>query len=265
MRQAKERTPNWASCLRYGIERLPYKTGSRVRVCRHYYDMPAPPPYSEAASEKDEKEAFRYGPSGPGSGRSGRRAAPARGGREFRNVWLVFCGRVGIGLSASPILQKRDAPQPGFCIDVLVSAMLLPVALDMTIAVALRLVGLARLLLSALLAFLAASFAPTLVVAVTEAAHRLDHAEVVISILPIGLGLDAVPRGSCLAGQGLILVEDLVGIAANTNIRPAAIENLISIGWTVWIVSVVLLMLPVAAAAATTAAATRPLPIVWSH
>jgi cell division protein FtsX len=56
-----------------------------------------------------------------------------------------------------------------------------------------------------------------------------------------------------------------MGIATHPHVRPAAVENLVSIGRTVRIVVMVLLVLIVAATAATIAAATRPLPIVWSH
>ena len=117
-----------------------------------------------------------------------------------------------------------------------------------------------------LLAFLAA-IAPTLVVALDEAAHGLDHAEIVVGVLPVGLGQDAVARGRRLAGQRLVLVEHLVGVAAHPDVGSAAVENLVSIGRTIGIVIVLLLVMVVAAAtaAATIATAARPLTIVWSH
>src|SRR5262249_40796949 len=129
----------------------------------------------------------------------------------------------------------------------------------------LRVALLALLLRIALLAFLAA-LAPTLVVALDEAAHALDHAEVVVGVLPVGLRHDAVARGGRFARQRLVLVEHLVGVAAHPHVRPAAIENLVSIGRTIGIVIVMLLVMVTAAtAAATIATAARPLTIVWSH
>jgi len=123
-------------------------------------------------------------------------------------------------------------------------------------------------LLAALLAF-AFTVAPTLVVAMAEAAHGLDHAVIVISILPVGLGRDAIAGGCRLAGERLVLVEHLMRIAAHAHIGPAAVEKLVAIGWTVGVVRVVLLVLTAATAAAATAttvaAAPRPLPIIWSH
>jgi len=119
-----------------------------------------------------------------------------------------------------------------------------------------------------LLAVVAGALAPALIAAAwDEAAHGLDHAEVVISILPVGFGRDPVARGSRFPRQRLVFVEDLVGVAAHPHIGTAAIENLVSIGRAVRIVVVLLLVLIVATAtaASATAAATRPLPIVWSH
>jgi hypothetical protein len=136
--------------------------------------------------------------------------------------------------------------------------------------VGLRFAGLALLLRIAgllLLAFLA--IAPTQVVAMGEATHGLDDAVVVVGVLPVGLGHDAVARGSRLAGQRLVFVEHLVGVAADTHVRPAAIEDLVPIGRAVRIVVtaavLLLVMLVTTATAAAIAAATRPLPIVWSH
>jgi hypothetical protein len=118
------------------------------------------------------------------------------------------------------------------------------------------------------LTVLAGAIAPALIAAArNEAAHGLDHAEVMVGILPVGLGRDPIARGSRLARQRLVLVEDLVGVAAHAHVGTAAVEDLVSIWRAVRIVIVLLLVLIVAAAtaASTTAAATRPLPIVWSH
>jgi hypothetical protein len=128
-----------------------------------------------------------------------------------------------------------------------------------------RLAGLLALLVG--LAFLAV-FAPTEVVALDEAALGLDHPIIVIGILPVGLGQNAIAGGRRLAGQRLILVEHLVRVTANPDVGTAAIENLVSIGRTVGIVILGLVMvgIPTAAtAAATIATAARPLTIVWSH
>jgi hypothetical protein len=57
-----------------------------------------------------------------------------------------------------------------------------------------------------------------------------------------------------------------VGVAAHAHIGTAAVEDLVPVGRTVRIVTVMLLVMAVAAAtAATIATATRPLTIVWSH
>jgi hypothetical protein len=127
--------------------------------------------------------------------------------------------------------------------------------------------GLARLLtllpgLSLLLAVLA-TLAP--VVALDKAAHGLDHAVVMVCVLEIGFGEDAIAGGGSLAGQRLVLVEDLVGIAADPNVGAAAVENLVSIGGATGIVVLRLVMVIVSTAAAATATAARPLTIVWSH
>lgn len=126
----------------------------------------------------------------------------------------------------------------------------------------LRLVGLAvlllRILLLAFLAFPAWS-------ARNEAALALDHAEIVIGVLVIGLGLDAVAHGCGLAGQRLVLIVDLMRVAAHTDVRTAAVKNLIPVWRPVRIVIVLLLVLIVIAAAAAVTAAARTLTIVWSH
>jgi hypothetical protein len=56
-----------------------------------------------------------------------------------------------------------------------------------------------------------------------------------------------------------------MGVAADAYVRSAAVENLVPIGRTVGVVVVLLLVMLVTAATAAIAAATRPLPIVWSH
>lgn len=132
---------------------------------------------------------------------------------------------------------------------------------------ALSLVGSAGLLallagLTLLLAILAAF--PALV-ALHEAAHGLDHAVIMIGVLVIGFGENAIAGRGRLAGQRLVLVEDLVRIATNPDVGAAAVENLVSIGRAVGIVVLGLVMVGVATAATATATAAGPLTIVWSH
>ena len=119
-----------------------------------------------------------------------------------------------------------------------------------------------------LLAFLAV-FAPTEVVALDESALGLDHPVIVIGILPVGFGQDAIAGGRGLAGQRLILVENLMRIATDPDVGATAVEDLVSIGRTIGVVMLRLAMVVVATAAAATAATTataaRPLTIVWSH
>jgi len=200
---------------------------------------------------------------------------------ELRNLGLVLGGRILIGRSAAPVLQEGDAAQAGLGLARLLATATLAIVgwlaatlailatltmLDVAVAVGLLRVGrLAALLLRiALLAFLA--LAPTLVVARHQAAHGLDQAKIMVGVLPVGFRHDAVARGRRFTCQGLVLVEHLVGVAAHPDIRPAAIENLVSIGRTVGIVIVMLLVMVVTAtAAATIATAARPLTIVWSH
>ncbi len=52
--------------------------------------------------------------------------------------------------------------------------------------------------------------------------ERLDHAVVVVGVLQIGFGQDAIARGCRLTGQRLVFVEDLVGIAADPDVGAAA-------------------------------------------
>jgi hypothetical protein len=127
--------------------------------------------------------------------------------------------------------------------------------------------GLPLLLLRILLAALFVAIAD--VVALTETAHGLDHAEIVVGVLPIGLGLDSVARSRRFPGQRLVLVENLMGVAANPDVGTAAVEHLISIGRAIGIVVlfvvVVVATTTSATAAATIATAARSLTIVWSH
>ena len=207
--------------------------------------------------------------------------APAAGWIEFGNVGLVFASRIGTGLRATPVLQEGHAAQAGLGLALLFSAAALALLPALTIVAALAMLAtmtviiaiavglllriallatlLLRVALLALLTFLAA-LAP--VVALDEAAHALDDAEVVISVLIISFGSDSIARGRRFTRQRLVLVEHLMGVATHPDVRTAAVENLVSIGRAVRVVTVVLLLVM---AAATIAAAARPLTIVWSH
>ena len=200
-------------------------------------------------------------------------SAPPASRDESRHLGLVFNGRIIAGRRAASVLQECHAAKAGFGFALFILTVSRPLLLLLVRirtgppAIGLLAAGLGSLLLAlrtSLLAFLA-TLAPTLVVAVGEAAHRLDHAVIMVRILPVGFGHDPIARGRRLAGEGLVLVEYLVGIATHPHIGTAAIENLVSIWRTIGIVMLLLLLvMPVAAAAATTAAA-RPLTIVWSH
>lgn len=127
------------------------------------------------------------------------------------------------------------------------------------IAIGLRLVlRTAALLVTLLLRLLllAFTFAVAPIVARREAAHLLDQAVIVIGVLVVGLGLDAIARSGRLAGQRLILVEDLMRISSHPDVGPAAVENLVSIGRTVRVVRMMLLVVLMVTTTATTTAAT---------
>ena len=164
------------------------------------------------------------------------------------NIALTLVGLVLIGLFATTtaLVGRR-----------MIAAVLLRLAAGLALLLS-RLIGLAFF----------AIFAPTEVVALDEAALGLDHPIIVIGILPVGLGQNAIAGGRRLSGQRLIFVENLVRVAANPDVGATAIENLISISRTVRIVILGLVMVVVstaATAAATIATAARPLTIVWSH
>jgi hypothetical protein len=135
----------------------------------------------------------------------------------------------------------------------------LPLAVGLSVAVGLLWLTARLLLLGIGLALFAV--APALVVALNEAALGLDHPEVVVGVLPIRLGCDAIARGRGFTRQRLILIEDLMGIASHADVGPAGVKDLVSIGRTVGVV-VVLLVVAAAATAATIATAARPLTIV---
>ena len=156
---------------------------------------------------------------------------------------------------------------------ILLGATILAVRLTILLILAIALLRAALALLR--LAAVFRALAPALVVAITEAtadSHGLDHAEIVLRILPVGLGQDAVARGRCLAGQRLVLVEDLVRVAAYPDVGTTAVEKLVAVGRTVRIVVMLGLAVVRTTAATATAAPTaavttaaRSLPIVRSH
>ena len=192
---------------------------------------------------------------------------PPVGRREFRNIGLVFSRRIGIGWSATAVLQERDATQAGFALRLIVGAIGSSVVLPIAGAVAIGLgwlLRLAWLLRITLLAFLTA-LAPALIIAMGEATHGLDHPEIMVGVLPVRFRHDPIARRRRFAGQRLVFVEHLVGVAADPYVGAAAIEDLVSVRRAVGIVAVMLLMMAMAAATTTTATAARPLTIVWSH
>jgi hypothetical protein len=183
---------------------------------------------------------------------------------------------------AAPVLEEGNATEAGFGISLILAPLLLApliLAATWTFSRALAVLTLALAVLAlavtdwatlALLGWIGlavlAAIAPTLVVALDEATHRLDDAEVVVGVLPVRLRHDPVSRRRRFARQRLVLVEDLMRVAANPHVRSAAVEDLVTIGRTVGIVMLLVVVATAAtAAAATIAAAARPLPIVWSH
>jgi hypothetical protein len=183
-------------------------------------------------------------------------AAGARG--VLGNVRLVVCGGIIVRWRAAAVLQKGHSAQARFGF-ALVATGVAFTWIDVAVAIGLKRLPRLTLLLLRRTVF-ACSLAPTLIVALTEATHALDHAEIVIGILPIGFRQDAVARSRRLARQCLVFVEHLMGIAAHADVGTAAIEDLVAIGRAV---GVVMLLVVVAAATATPiATAARPLPIV---
>src|SRR5262245_7453125 len=183
----------------------------------------------------------------------------AAAGCIFRDLGLIVRGRVVVGWHRTAGLQEGHAAKPGLGVAALFAVARGAIALAIAVAVCLmRLAGLILPLLSRL-AFLA-GFAPTLVVALAEATHALDHAEIVVGILPVGFRHDAIAGRSRLSRQRLVLVKDLVGVATDPHVGPAAVEDLVAVRRTVGIV--MLLVMMAATTAATIATAARPLTIV---
>jgi hypothetical protein len=163
--------------------------------------------------------------------------AAAGGRRELGNVGLVVGGRILVGRRAATVLQESHAAQAGLVL-LLVAALprlaaltgfaalarlatLAMIGVAVAVGLLLRVALLALLRRIALLLAFLAALAPTLVVALDEAAHALDHAEVVVGVLPLGLRRDAVARRGRFARQRLVLVEHLMGVATHSHIRSA--------------------------------------------
>src|SRR5204862_2353655 len=132
-------------------------------------------------------------------------AAAADPRHIFRHVRLLICRRIIFGPGRTAVLQESDPVQTGLGI---IALFALAAALVRGIAIAVGLIGLAGRTLLALLrrsglAFFAA-VAPALIIALAEATHGLDHAEVMVGILPVGFRQDSVARRGGLAGQRLV-------------------------------------------------------------
>lgn len=54
----------------------------------------------------------------------------------------------------------------------------------------------------------------------------VDHTVIVLGVLVVVLGRDAITRRGCVARHGQVFLQDLVGIAADPDFRPAAVEGL---------------------------------------
>ena len=139
-------------------------------------------------------------------------AAPATRGRrrrEFRHIGLLIRRRVIRRWRRAAILKKGDAAEARLTVAPVLATVFLSIGLVPTTALVLRAalalavalsiaVGLLRLASLPLLRgaglSLFAAVAPTLVVALDEAALGLNHAEIVVGILPVCLGHDAITR-----------------------------------------------------------------------
>src|SRR5918994_135431 len=132
-------------------------------------------------------------------------AAPAaRGRREFRHLGLIVRRRVFDRRRRASILEESDPAEAGLALALflatgllgatalVVATAALPLAIGLSVAVGLLGLTARPLLLGIGLPVFA--LAPTLVVALNEAALGLDHPEIVVRILPIRLGHDAITR-----------------------------------------------------------------------
>lgn len=106
--------------------------------------------------------------------------------------------------------------------------MLTLVRLRLTRVLPLRLIGLLPLAIMAVA--LAMLMAVLLLLLALMLAIRADHAIVVLRVLIEILGGDPVARGTRVARHRQILLEDLISVAADTDIGPAAIEGLRALG-----------------------------------
>jgi hypothetical protein len=68
-----------------------------------------------------------------------------------------------------------------------------------------------------------------LVLRAVEAAHGIDHAQVMFGVLIIGFSRNPITHRRCFARKDLVLLEDLVRVAPHPNLRTTAIEGLITL------------------------------------
>lgn len=109
--------------------------------------------------------------------------------------------------------------------------MLALIGLRLTRILTLRLIGLLPLAVAAVtMALLTVLMAMLLLLLALMLTVRADHAIVVLGMLVEILGCDPVPRGARVARHRQIFLEDLIGVAANTDIGPAAVEGLRALG-----------------------------------
>ena len=109
--------------------------------------------------------------------------------------------------------------------------MLAFIGLHLTRILALRLIGLLSLTVAAVtMALLAVLTAMLLLLLALMLAVRADHAIVVLGMLVEILGRDPVPCGARVARHRQIFLEDLIGVAADTDVGPAAVEGLRALG-----------------------------------
>src|SRR5579863_5964842 len=92
----------------------------------------------------------------------------------------------------------------------------------------------------------------------------VHDAKVMLSMLIEVLRGDSVAGGDCLACHRNVPLEHLIGVAADLDVRSAAVEGLHAVRDAR---AIVVGMTPAAAANAVAAAATAPIPLVlaWSH
>ena len=130
--------------------------------------------------------------------------------RPAVNYWLLFRRRIFIRWRRAAVLKESDTAEARLAIALVLATVIFAIGLigatalvltTATLAFAVGLsiaVGLLRFAALALLRgiglSLFAAIAPTLVVALDETALGLDHAEIVVGILPVRLSHDSIAR-----------------------------------------------------------------------